>query len=376
MASGVYETPLGEVEAKVASLWSEVLHHDGVGRNDNFFEIGGHSLLVAKLLARLESSLGVRLPVAAVFQHPTLQEFACRVDETIKATVPRQEMEIRSLGPLLWLGGSDYLREINKILPPVSEAIPIWLGDSQQKSYRPPFTIESMARAMVEVIRDRYPDGPYMLAGRCMFGVLAYETAQQLRALGNDVALVVLVGVGPAKGTARMTLAERMLHRFSKERLYWRHFVKASCTEQGRSLTQRWHNLRGRFQPPSKPLVDLESEIELSRIDSLRILGSLVKHYEARPYRERLAYFLSTERGLENVPLVQFASMWRRLAAEHWEFHETPGDHWSMTKAPHVEVLGEKIRQSILKAAEERSCNAVTDVRQSDQEIALCPSTQ
>ena len=121
--------------------------------------------------------------------------------------------------------------------------------------------------------------------------------------------------------------------------------------------------------------MDLESEIQLSRIDGRRILGSLVKHYEARPYGERLAHFQSREHDLESVLLVEFASMWRRLAAEHWEFQEAPGDHWSMMKAPQVEILGEKIRQSILRAAEERSRNGVSEIGERDQEIALCRST-
>jgi hypothetical protein len=148
--------------------------------------------------------------------------------------------------------------------------------------------------------------------------------------------------------------------------------------EQGpeRFPRQRWHNFRGRFRTPSNLLVDLESEIELSRIDGLRILASLMKHYDPQPYPERLAYFQPQEHDLPHATLGAYTSMWRRLAAEHWELHEIPGDHRSMIKAPHVKVLAEKVRQSILTAAEQRGCSSVTDVHLRDQDRALCPSTQ
>jgi thioester reductase-like protein len=79
-AIGRYEPPLGKIETIVAEIWAELLKVERVGRQDNFFALGGHSLLVVQTTARLCKSLGVELGVDALFAHPVLSDFARRVE--------------------------------------------------------------------------------------------------------------------------------------------------------------------------------------------------------------------------------------------------------------------------------------------------------
>ena len=65
-----YEAPVGEVEATLARLWSELLGVERVGRHDHFFELGGHSLLAVQLVSRLRQQLGVELALSALFDQP------------------------------------------------------------------------------------------------------------------------------------------------------------------------------------------------------------------------------------------------------------------------------------------------------------------
>ncbi|KAK3823597.1 MAG: Non-ribosomal peptide synthetase module [Benniella sp.] len=74
-AREVYEEPQGEVETAIAQIWAEVLKLDRVSRNDNFFALGGHSLLVVRLMNRV-TSLGVQMPLSTIFASPTLSSFA------------------------------------------------------------------------------------------------------------------------------------------------------------------------------------------------------------------------------------------------------------------------------------------------------------
>lgn len=71
-----FEPPQGAIEEALARIWEGLLSIRQVGRSDNFFELGGHSLLGVQLVARIEESLSVRLPVAAVFLHPTVRQMA------------------------------------------------------------------------------------------------------------------------------------------------------------------------------------------------------------------------------------------------------------------------------------------------------------
>ena len=71
-----YRAPRNEHEAALAALWADVLGVEQVGLDDNFFELGGHSLTATRLVSRLRSSLGLEVPVRALFQHSTLGAFA------------------------------------------------------------------------------------------------------------------------------------------------------------------------------------------------------------------------------------------------------------------------------------------------------------
>jgi arthrofactin-type cyclic lipopeptide synthetase B len=71
-----YRPPEGTLETRLARLWCDLLRVERVGRQDNFFELGGHSLHATRLVLGIESELELRLPVAAVFQCPTLEALA------------------------------------------------------------------------------------------------------------------------------------------------------------------------------------------------------------------------------------------------------------------------------------------------------------
>jgi amino acid adenylation domain-containing protein len=71
-----YVAPRTETERVLAEIWAELLHVERVGVHDDFFALGGHSLLVAQVLRRTRDAVGLTAPVAALFQHPTIAELA------------------------------------------------------------------------------------------------------------------------------------------------------------------------------------------------------------------------------------------------------------------------------------------------------------
>ncbi|RAP57228.1 non-ribosomal peptide synthetase [Oleiagrimonas sp. MCCC 1A03011] len=86
--SRAYEAPRGECEAVLAEIWTTLLHVERVGRHDDFFQLGGHSLLTVKVMSRLRARLGVDVPVSALFARPTLAEFAGYVAEATPSALP------------------------------------------------------------------------------------------------------------------------------------------------------------------------------------------------------------------------------------------------------------------------------------------------
>ena len=78
-AVSAYVAPESELEQRIAAVWCEVLQVARVGRSDNFFDLGGHSLRLAQVQARLGAVLGRELPLVELFQHPTVSALARRL---------------------------------------------------------------------------------------------------------------------------------------------------------------------------------------------------------------------------------------------------------------------------------------------------------
>ena len=209
-SAAAYAPPRTPTEAALAGVWERVLGVERVGIHDNFFDVGGHSLLVARAMAALPEALGVELPLRALFLAPTVARLAESVDAMLdgspvdrlpedRATlVPLQETGSKAPVFLVPGGGGDAfnLFRFAKLFREIDGDRPAWgflergenLGQEADGDW-----VAAKARAYAEEIRTRWPTGACVLAGACAGGLLAFEVAQRLLAEGRDVAAVVLL---------------------------------------------------------------------------------------------------------------------------------------------------------------------------------------
>ena len=223
--------PRTATEAAVAAVWRRVLGVDRIGVNDHFFDLGGHSLLVAQVVARLREAVGVELPVRALFEAPTVGGLAERVEaaraagatgaapsRTVAAMVPLQP-EGSGRPVFLVPGGAGdavNLFKMTKLARSMGQDRPFFgffapeIDVSEDET--PQAWAAATAAAHVAEIRARQPTGPYILAGTCLGGVIAFEMAQQLIAQGEEVLRLILFdawrpgarrGFAPEEQTAR-----------------------------------------------------------------------------------------------------------------------------------------------------------------------------
>ena len=187
-----------EVERRLAAIWSELLGVAEVGVEDDFFEIGGHSLLAARLMARVEREFGTSLPLALLFEHSTIAGIA----EALSAKeephgwsplVPIQAGGV--LAPLFvvhgMLGNVLHLRHLAQALGPDRpfyglQARGLDGRDTAQDR------VEDMASDYLRAVRRVQPHGPYFLGGYSFGGLVAFEMSRQLAAQGEQVAALVL----------------------------------------------------------------------------------------------------------------------------------------------------------------------------------------
>jgi amino acid adenylation domain-containing protein len=187
---------------ELAGIWGEILGCRGVGADDDFFALGGHSLAAARLVAEVARRIGTAVPLDWLFDRPTPAGMAARMRERSAADLelPRILPLARGLGgaPLFWChtlvdGGMGLLpyRETARRLAGKVDSLGIAEGTRTFAS------IAELAAVHVEKIRSVQPHGPYRLAGFCFGGNLAAEVASQLADLGEEIELLFLLEASP-----------------------------------------------------------------------------------------------------------------------------------------------------------------------------------
>jgi thioesterase domain-containing protein/acyl carrier protein len=190
--------PRDRVEIQLTALWQQVLEVPKIGIHDNFFDLGGHSLKAAQLFFLLEQVYGRHLPLATLFQAPTIAELASVLSRE-QWTPPWQSLvAIQPSGtatPIFMVPGVG-----GNVL--VFAQLARLLGSDQPfyglqarglDGKETPFTsVPEMASYYVAEIRTVRPQGPYVVLGLCTGGLIAYEMAQQLRERGEAVSLVMM----------------------------------------------------------------------------------------------------------------------------------------------------------------------------------------
>ncbi|WP_244237808.1 non-ribosomal peptide synthetase, partial [Corallococcus llansteffanensis] len=215
-----YVAPRTPTEALLATLWAEVLRRDRVGVTEDFFALGGHSLLAVRLAAGIRARTGQSLPLAALFQAPTIEQLARFLGREPAPT--SSLVAIQRGGPsrrpffLVHAVGGNVLgfAELARRLGPEQ---PVYGLQAQGLDGRlPPLeSLDAMARHYVEALRAAQPHGPYRLGGWSLGAVIAGEMARHLHAAGEPVELLALIEPSPtsaARGAATEDDAALALH--------------------------------------------------------------------------------------------------------------------------------------------------------------------
>ena len=197
-----FVAPRNETERDLVAIFADVLKLEQVSVHDNFFDIGGHSLLAMQVIARIRERFAVQLEVRSLFESPVIATLATMID----TAVPVQQ---GAWTPLVQL--SQGLQQAPKLFLVHAQAGTIVsyaplaraLGDTASvyalqaegllEGQQPCEDIQEMASSYLSAMREVQAHGPYHLAGWSMGGLIAVEMAQQLQAHGESVAMLGLI---------------------------------------------------------------------------------------------------------------------------------------------------------------------------------------
>ncbi|TPM36094.1 non-ribosomal peptide synthetase [Mesorhizobium sp. B2-3-4] len=195
-----YAPPRGGLEETIARLWREVLATDDIGREDNFFALGGSSFAGMRLMAKLEERFGRRMPFAMLVSHPTLAAMADVVRGDVETHDASLAMRIRAgdeTAPLFCVhpvgGNVMCYTALAQALPPGRAMHGIRAPGLVSDTETPLDSIAAMAMRYIEEIRSIQPNGPYHLLGWSLGGLVVQEMACRLAAEGETLGLVAMI---------------------------------------------------------------------------------------------------------------------------------------------------------------------------------------
>lgn len=352
-----YVAPDNDLEQNIINLWQNFLGIEPIGIHDDFFDLGGDSLLAIQVITQLKKTY----PKAALSSHSLLNASTTSKLAASILKIPTSKdakfseilVEIQSGQPYktpLFLmhpvGGHVYFYK--DLASSLGDAQPVYglqaLGADGKT--QPLTTVEKMATQYIQAIRTIQPEGPYYLGGSSFGGMIAYEMAQQLHALKQEVALLTMLDT-PAKDK----LPPKMVD--DAEILAYLLNVGEDNTDismdELRQLSGdkqlEYFLSQGKI---TKSLLPATTVAQLRQfLLLLKINNQAMFDYQPKPYSGNIIFFRAHIRNAIN--LANPESGWLDIAKGGVKVYEVPGNHITMNYLPNVNAIANELKKYLEK---------------------------
>lgn len=375
--------PRTDAERMIATIWADMLGIERVGRNDDFFDLGGHSLLAVQFTNRMRKQSGKSIPLSALLDAPTVARLAALVDPQGSAATNLPVAANDQCPPGGAISGVVTIRAGSGDRPALFlvhdglgetllyRNLAMRLADGCAVHGLEPGVhpgggflhtgITEMASAYVDRIRAVQPHGPYLLAGLCAGGVIAFEMARQLEDAGAAVAFVGILDAADVDAT------QRRFHIFHARMAR----VRAMLGGSGPTLAALPMLARKAY---NAALWEITSRIEWMRrtraVDHMRERGQgangasldFLHLYEVahRAHRPKglfaggdVVLFRATagNGAVDDIPYAEIYSDhilgWGKRVADDVKLVIVPGGHTSLLQEPNVAVLARAFQAAL-----------------------------
>uniref|UniRef100_UPI000B2E4838 non-ribosomal peptide synthetase n=1 Tax=Streptomyces graminilatus TaxID=1464070 RepID=UPI000B2E4838 len=353
--------PRGTTETRLAHIWERLLDTGPVGAHDDFFAAGGHSIDALRLIGRINEAFGERLSVSTVLEHPTIAAQAQALRARRHPARPDTVVRIRpdgDLDPLFLVhpvGGNVLCyRALAAALGPDRPVYGLTApGLTVSDEEIVPATVPELAAAHLTALREVRPHGPYHLAGWSLGGLLAYEMAHQLRAVGEEVATLTLLDTA-YPGTTDVPADETALLEWFHEDL-----ARSAGTDPDAAARDALRAaLTGATDPPARLRAVAEAlatdgsapafgDDELARHYAVFRTGLLAAAQYRPPVATGPAHFHQSITGAA----LYAADRWAARVPDGLVRHDSDADHYALVRAPHVTAVAAALDAALDQAA-------------------------
>ncbi|MCP5053174.1 MAG: amino acid adenylation domain-containing protein [bacterium] len=380
--AAIHVAPRDDVEETLAAIWSEILHPDVssavIGIDDNFFEVGGHSLSVGVMTSKILEQLGVDVPMVEVLKTPFIRQLGeyIKVSGGIDVIEGRRDIVLLSeeypeAGCLFLVhDGSGEVEGYVEFCKHLDIPVNCWgIRATELENYTPESrSIDTVASSYIEKLRSIQPQGPYMIGGWSLGGTIAFEMVRQLELSGDQVSLLALFD-SPPPGSTGLSSVEAQPFTLDTEKDFIKKYLKGRGVDKSMEpvteLDKMWPFVvaalgANRFDLEVIREIIIEHEAHVvPNYDQLGV-GALIGYLNiGRTFRNAMALYIPS--SILSSPVHYFAAgesieiekeRWNNYCETPIGIYEVVGDHYSIFKKPHVSELA-KVVSKLLAHREE-----------------------
>ncbi|MFN7023117.1 MAG: type I polyketide synthase [Pseudorhizobium sp.] len=366
-----YVGPTNPVEEVLSGFWRQLLGVERVGVTDDFFALGGHSLIAVRLFRMIKTEFGVDLPISTLFDAPTIAQCAARIGpsahlelgqspvEVDARPLPHEEFvhlvlmdrgpEQGALSPLFVCAGMfGNVLNLRHLARGIGVERPVY-GLQARGLYgdrEPHYRFEDMAADYICEIRKVQPHGPYLLAGYSGGGLTALEIAHQLAAAGEEILHVALLDT-PQPRQPMLSLADRAAMKAQDLKRHQKGYISKWLQDRRNSRHQLSHQRKALTSSAVEGFDNVRVELAFraaANAYQVKSYAGAVTLFRPRPV---VFYRLSKGRCLqENRNILLHDNGWGKYIG-NLAVVEVSGDHDSMVLDPHVRALAERLHPTL-----------------------------
>ena len=307
-------------EETIAHIWSELLRVASIDRDQNFFDLGGHSILVAALQRRICEKTTQKLPMAELFHSPTIRKQAALLQQATEKTpnLPSGVLALQPAGsgnPVFWVHyANDSLASALGNAQPFLSVV-LTIEDVIAMGNAP--TFRQIAQCHVDKMLATQPSGPFCIGGFCAGGVLAYEVASMLQEAGHVVSLLIIID-SPNPSPPRML---KLFH-------YCQWIAKAGGVKALRRTIGK--HLQERLRKRSAEIAE-QTEMRVTQ-DMIEVAAASYRPHE---YKGEVLLIQASDRLH-----LDFLYGWRAVIKDRLHNEYAPGHHDDLMKQHRVKEVG------------------------------------
>ena len=330
----------------LAGVWAELLGRNHIQLDDNFFDLGGKSELLASVQRSIAAEFGRQIPIGQLIANPTvrLQAELIKSQYETHPVLPPGVLALQPKGPRNGIFWTHYLNvSLAKLIGDDQPFFVVRLVAEDFVSLGESPTLESVAACHVHKILSTQPRGPYTVGGFSLAGVLAFEIAQQLRTAGHEVSLLIMLD---PPSPSYMDSPRRLTPKLTQPRYLLKRVVRLGLKTSIVKIRKRVFECFA----PSLEAVSPRTEVKIAQ----ETIEAAALMYQPRQYDGKVLLLLASERP----PHLDFLPGWRAVVPSSLHIQYLDGHHEELTRGLNGQRVADAIFTHLVSAPEPDSLMA------------------